>query len=181
MLPGTIRSKRFGTLLWLVLLSGQCFVTASADLLVESLTQSPANPVVAGNEVIFTITVRNPDAATFVNFDILASGVSVAALFDNPDGQCSLDGIFFCDQLVQDGVQAYSFRTTATLQGFPAPIEFLVGCSGVGCEGPLVQVNPVTQIVPRCCSIRRFTCVVNSLTVRIRLVSSVGNSSPNSH
>ena len=147
MLPGILRFMRFRALFWLVLLSGQCFITVNANVVVESLTQSPANPVVAGNEVTYTVTVRNPDAATFVDFDIQANGISVAGLFESSDGRCSLDGIFFCGQLAQGAVQTYSFRITAALQGFPAPIQFDVNCSGVGCTGQIVQVNPVTEIV----------------------------------
>jgi len=149
MLPGTVRYKRFSSLFWLVLLSGQCFISVNADVVVESLTQSPANPVVAGSEVTYSVTVRNTnEVATFIDIDIRSNQNSVAGLFESADGRCDLDGIFFCDQLTQGAVQTYSFRITATLQGFPAPIQFDVNCSGVGCTGQIVQVNPVTQIVP---------------------------------
>jgi outer membrane autotransporter protein len=140
---------RFSALFWLVLLLGQCFITVNANVVVESLTQSPANPVVAGNEVTYTVTVRNPDAASNIEIDILSNQMSEAGSFESSDGRCSLDGIFFCGQLIQGAVQTYSFRITATLQGFPAPIQFDVDCSGAsfGCTGQIVQVNPVTEIV----------------------------------
>ncbi|MCP3690027.1 MAG: autotransporter outer membrane beta-barrel domain-containing protein [Gammaproteobacteria bacterium] len=150
MLIGNLRFKRFSGLLWLVLLSGPCFITVNADVVVESLTQSPANPVVAGDEVTYTITVRNTDAATFPDITMQSNGQNIGNPFVSSDPRCSYDApTFFCDQLAQSAVQTYSFRATATLQGFPAPIEFAVGCSGASvCNGDTVQVNPVTQIVP---------------------------------
>jgi len=154
MLPGILRFKRLSSLFWLLLLVGQCLITVDADVVVESLMQSPANPVVAGSEVTYSVTVRNLDtASTFISIDIQTEDdgldVSVAFLFESADGRCGQDGIFFCDELIGGSVQTYSFRTTATLPGFPAPIQFDVDCSGSGCEGQIVQLNPVTQIVPQ--------------------------------
>jgi len=83
LLPEILRFKRFSGLLWLVLLLGQCFISVNADVVVESLTQSPANPVVAGSVVTYSVTVSNPDAATFISIAIVSNQSNVSALFEN--------------------------------------------------------------------------------------------------
>ena len=148
MLSENHKYKRFRCLLWLILLSGQCFFVVNANVAVQSLTQSPANPVVEGSTVTYSVTVSNPDADTFVNINIMSNGFGVNGLFTNTAGGCSPDGIFFCGQLINGGVQTYSFTAIANLEGFPSPITFVVNCSGVGCTGESPTVSPITEIIP---------------------------------
>lgn len=137
MLSGKYKNRRFHRPLWLFFLLGQCFFVVNANVVIQSITQNLANPVVEGSTVSFSITVSNPDPATFVDINIASNGLSVNGLFTNTAGGCSFgNGSFFCGQLIQNGVQTYTFTVIADPLAFPSSITFIVGCSGTtACTG----------------------------------------------
>jgi outer membrane autotransporter protein len=149
MLPEILRFRRLGKLLWLVLLLGQCFISVNAssfNLTVQSLTQSPGNPVVVGNAVTYSITVSSPDVQTDIEIDIGADG-KVFTGFTNTVGGCSQDGPqFFCGPIPQGGAQTYSFQATTISLALSSPVTFNVTCNG--CTSQQVQMNPATQVGP---------------------------------
>ncbi len=152
MLPGILRFRRFSGLLWLVLLLGQCFTVVNADVFIQSLTQSPGNPVVEGSVVTYSITVSNPDIEA-ADIEIhIASDREFLTRLTNTVGDCTDFGEGWgCDSIPGGGVQTYSFQATAVATTFSAPVQFdVVGCvvNDDVCAVQQVQVNPATQIVP---------------------------------
>jgi outer membrane lipase/esterase len=65
MLYGSHKYKECQCLLWLVLLLWQCFFGVNANVVVQSLTQSPVNPVIEGSMVTNAVTEFNSDAEIF--------------------------------------------------------------------------------------------------------------------
>ena len=111
-------------------------------------SQSPQNPVSEGENPVYTITVTNldPSSPTFPNITILLGGVDVSAAFTS--SSCSLDGIFFCNQLNAGTSTNHQFQwSTPPLAGDYA-LTFVVACSGRSCSGNSVAITTSVMSEP---------------------------------
>ena len=147
MIVKSVHYNKYARLLWLILLLGQCFGVVQADVAIRSLTQSPANPVIAGSTVTYSLTVVNLeqqlDASVAVDIYPGADLPAVTDSFSSPD--CSLDGSFNCGALAANSSQTYVFSTVITEPG-EYPFDFSVSC-GVSCVGDFQVISPTTTVV----------------------------------
>ena len=148
MLPENHKYKRFRCLLWLILLSGQCFFVVNANVAVQSLTQSPDNPVADGSTVTYSVTVSNSGGDADISINMVSSSENIKGKFSPLDCR-DFGEVFGCGLLNEGAARTYRFTAAAFLQDFPSPITFIVDCSETeGCTGESRTVSPNTEIIP---------------------------------
>ena len=145
--------KRYSCLIGLILLLGQSFMVAEADVVIDSITQSPSNPVIFGDTVTYSLTVTNPasEPDVFVNISILLGldAAPVTQFFTSSTVGCNQDGVFFCGQLLSGSTQTYVFSVVSSsiLTSAPneLPFEFNVNCTQ--CQTASSIISPVTSVI----------------------------------
>ncbi len=135
---------------WLMGLFGVLMLLAGgaqADLIVDGLTQTPANVVGVGEPVSYDLTVSTNSTSgnEFVAVDVLdASGASVPPSQMQSSG-CNWDGLWFCS-FVSPG-QPVTYQFTWTPAAGTRDLTFDVQCSS-NCAGDAARIRTVVGDPP---------------------------------
>ncbi len=116
----------------LLLLAGFLCSNAQADLVIDTITQSPTNPVTVGVTASYQVNVHyeGNSAGDYPQFKIFDNDIEVTDSFSSPD--CGLDGYYYCSSVTSSASFNFSWINPPSIGTHN--IIFELTCSGT-CNG----------------------------------------------
>ncbi len=111
-----------------------------SDVTIVSVVQDQENPIAAGSNISYTITVHNPatELAAEPNIGVFNTlSENITGAFINTSSNCTPDGLYYCDELLPGNTAVYRFEWASPPAVADYSLTFQVGCFiGIGTTTP---------------------------------------------